>query len=177
MKRIVTLLSFVDRAFAAAVNAMLIAVLVAMVLLVASQVVLRNFFGSGIDWGDVAARHMVLWVAFLGAMLATRSRQHINIDMLTRFIPNTPKNAVLIALDAFSCAICVMLAKASLAFAIGERELGGELFLGIPAWAVQMIMPFGFAMMAIEYAIGIGLDIYRICIGTAGHVAGKGRGC
>ncbi|MFH0798992.1 MAG: TRAP transporter small permease [Pseudomonadota bacterium] len=175
MKRLINFFVFVDRAFAATVDFMLIVMLLSMVGLIASQVLLRNLFGGGIQWADVAARHMVLWVALLGAMLATRSRQHVAIDVLTRFIPRTPRNVIRIVIDAFASVVAFLLARTALYFVLGERAMGGTLFANVPAWAVETIIPFGFAMISLEYAIGIGLDIWRIAQGDAGHVAGRGR--
>lgn len=175
MKRILNFFVFVDAAFARIVETLLLAALALMTLLVAGQVLLRNFLHSGISWADVASRHIVLWVAFLGAMLATRSRQHITIDVLTRFIPRKPRNAVRIVLDAFASVVAFLLARASLSFVLEEKAMGSELFAGIPTWFAEAIIPFGFAMISLEYVIGIGLDIYRIVKDVPGHEAGKGR--
>lgn len=175
MKRIVSLFVFVDRVFARCVQALVIAFLLAMMLLVASQVILRNVFSSGISWADVASRHFVLWVAFFGAMLATRKREHIAIDALMRVIPRRARNSVRIGLDALACAITFLLAKAAYAFVISEKASGSMLFGDFPAWAAESIIPFGFAMISLEYAIGIGLDIWRLAVDASeGHVAGKG---
>lgn len=177
MRRIITFLAWIDRAFAASVEALLIIFILGMVALVAAQVFLRNLFDSGIDWADLAARNMVLWVAFLGAMLATRSRSHIAIDVLTRFMPRIPRNALRVVLDAFSCLVALLLARAALAFVLSEKATGGVLFEGMPVWIAMSIIPFGFAMISLEYAIGIGLDIWRIATtGTKGFEAGRGRG-
>jgi C4-dicarboxylate transporter, DctQ subunit len=175
LQKIINFFSGVDRVFAKFVKSLLIVILLSMVGFVVLQVVLRNVFYSGISWADVATRHMVLWVAFLGAMLATRSRQHISIDALTRMIPRKARNAVRIALDMLSCVVSIILAKAALAFVLEERAMGAELFIGIPTWVAQVIIPFGFAMIAIEYAIGVCLDIHRIVKDGDRHVAGKGR--
>lgn len=175
MKRILNFFVAVDSIFATITQTLLIAILLFMMFLVASQVVLRNVFYSGISWADVAARHMVLWVAFLGAMLATRSRQHIAIDIITRFIPRVPRNALRIFLDAFACFVAFILAKSSLYFVLEERAMGSMLMLNIPTWVAQAVIPFGFAMISLEYAIGIGLDIYRIATHKPDFVAGRGR--
>lgn len=174
MKALINFFIAIDKVFAWIVENLLIIILIGMTLLVATQVVLRNFFGSGITWADVTAKHCVLWVAFLGAMLATRSRQHIAIDVLTRFIPRKPRNVVRIGLDLLACIISFVLAKASLAFMFTERAMETELFIGMPTWIAQAVIPFGFAMISLEYAIGVGLDIYRIAKGS-GYEAGKGR--
>ncbi len=172
---IVTIATFFDRTFAWIVATLLIVMLLSMTGLVAGQVVLRNIFNSGIAWADIASRHMVLWIAFLGAMLATRNRQHIAIDALTRLIPRRARNSVRIFLDLVACGVCLLLARAALDFVLMERAAQTELFIGIPAWIAQAIIPFGFAMMALEYAIGVGLDIYRIVTNVPGHIAGRGR--
>ena len=67
-------------------EALLALLLTAMILLSASQVVLRNFFDSGLYWGDSAVRVVVLWVAMLGAMIASRRNEHIRIDIASRFV-------------------------------------------------------------------------------------------
>ena len=177
MQRVINFLNGIDRIFAKVLTALLIIILLTMVGFVVTQVILRNIFYSGIFWADVAARNMVLWIAFLGAMLATRNRQHIAIDVITRIIPKRPRNMVRILLDMLSCVVAMLLAKAALAFVLEERAMGTELFIGIPTWVAQVVIPFGFAMIALEYAIGVGLDIYRIYkIGSHNHVAGRGRG-
>lgn len=159
---IVNFFKFIDRAFAWAVQSLLVVTLLAMVALVFLQVILRNFFYSGIDWAEIASRNAVLWIAFMGAMLATRARQHLNIDAVTRIVPRRARNALRVFLDAFSAAMCFLLAKAALTFVLQERAMATDLFLGIKSWMVQSIIPFGFAMMSLEYCIGVVLDILRI---------------
>lgn len=174
MKRIVNFFIFVDSAFARIIDTLLVLILLFMTALIASQVVLRNIFNSGISWADVVSRHAVLWVAFLGAMLATRSRQHVAIDALTKFIPKRQRNMVRIGLDTFACFVAALLSKTSLLFVMGERDSGQFLFNEVPLWIAEIIIPFGFAMISIEYAIGIGLDIWRLRKDSS-HIAGQGR--
>jgi TRAP-type C4-dicarboxylate transport system permease small subunit len=176
LRWIFSIFSLIDRAFAKLVQVFLIAILLSMTLLVVGQVVLRNVFASGIVWGDVAARHMVLWVAFLGAMLATRGRKHLAIDAVTRLLPRRLRNVVRIILDTLACFVSFLLARASLVFVLDEKAMGMDLISGVPAWVAQTVIPFGFAMIALEYAIGVVLDIWRIATNGSSHVvAGRGR--
>ena len=174
MSRLINFFSMIDRAFAAVIRNLLILIILGMVVFVTLQVILRNFFDSGIPWAEVAARHAVMWIAFLGAMLATRSRQHIAIDVLMKLIPWKARNSVRIGLDALACVVSVLLAIAAFDFVIEEHAMGNELFVGVKSWMAQVIIPFGFAMIAVEYAIGIGLDIYRLTQDSS-HIAGRGR--
>jgi len=84
MKKI---LQTVDSGLAYVETGLIILILGSMVLLSFLQVLMRNFFDTGILWGDIFLRHLVLWVGFIGASLATREEKHINIDLLTRLIP------------------------------------------------------------------------------------------
>lgn len=166
----------VDRVFKRIIETVLAAVLLSMVTLVFLQVVLRDIFNSGISWADVAGRHMVLWVAFLGAMLTTRSRQHLSIDLISRLVPRKARNAVRFFLDLVSCVVCAILMHAAVTLVIEEHTMGTEIFLGIPLWIVQLIIPFGFFMMTLEYTIGVVLDVLRFLYnGFAAHLASERR--
>lgn len=159
---IINFFRFIDRAFAWFVQTLLVLILISMVGVTFLQVILRNFFDTGIPWAEVGGRNAVLWIAFLGAMLATRARQHLSIDAVTRLLPRRPRDALRVFLDAFAAAICFLLANAALTFVIDEKAMAAELFLGIKSWMIQSIIPFGFAMIGIEYCIGVVLDILRI---------------
>jgi TRAP-type C4-dicarboxylate transport system permease small subunit len=176
VERALNIFRWIDVAFERAVEILLLALLVGMMFLVGGQVVLRNFFSSGISWADVASRHMVLWITFLGAMLATRSRQHIAIDVLIRFFPKRLRNAIRIVLDLVAAWVAFLLTKAAYAFVLSERAAGTTIGEGFPTWIAQLVIPFGFAVISFEYAIGVVLDAWRIARnGSSGHVAGRGR--
>jgi len=159
---IINFFRMIDRAFERVVEALLIFILLSMVGITFLQVILRNFFNTGIPWAEIASRNGVLWITFLGAMFATRARQHLNIDAVTRILPRRPRNALRILLDAFAAAICLLLAKAALKFVMDEYAMGEPLFLGVKTWMIQSIIPFGFTMIALEYCIGVVLDVLRL---------------
>ena len=50
------------------------------------QILLRNAFGFGFLWAESVLKILVLWIALLGAMVATREDHHIKIDLLERFL-------------------------------------------------------------------------------------------
>lgn len=165
-----------DRIFKHLVQGVLVIVLLSMISLVFAQVLLRGIFNSGITWADVVGRHMVLWIAFLGAMLATRSRQHISIDLAARLVPRRARNALRFMLDVVACIVCCALTIAAVKFVIAEHEMETVLFAGIPLWTIGTIIPFGFATMTFEYAVGVVLDILRfIYNGSVSRLASERR--
>ena len=62
------------------------ALLLFMILFAAAQIFMRNLFDAGISWGDVLVRILVLWVGLFGAMVASRTGEHIKIDLLSRYL-------------------------------------------------------------------------------------------
>ncbi len=151
----------VDRVFARIVTILLILCLFVMIALVFYQVIMRNFFNTGLVWGEIAARNLVIWIAFLGASLATRSRQHISVDFLTKLLPHKPKELVRFLFDGLACVVTFFLASAAYKFVLEEKTMGRELIGNVPTWIIESIIPFGFALISFQYAIGMVLDIRR----------------
>lgn len=131
-------------------TALLILLLSVMVLLSFSQVVLRNVFNTGILWGDILLRQLVLWVGFLGASLAVRERKHIAIEFLPHFFTETWKRINRIWVDGVTAVISIFLAIAAWNFVMFEKEGGSTLFLNIPVWLFQTILPFSFSLIALR---------------------------
>jgi TRAP-type C4-dicarboxylate transport system permease small subunit len=133
--------------------ALLLLLLSAMVILAFLQVVLRNAFAEGIIWADILLRHMVLWVGFLGAAVATSRDRHINIDALTRFLPERAKSFARILTNAFAALICLVLTLASVDFIRNEIELGSTVYADLPSWYAQLIIPVGYLLLSIHFAV------------------------
>ena len=119
------------------------------------QVILRNLLDQGIVWGDTFLRHLVLWVGFIGASLATREEKHINIDLFSRFFKNKSKNIIQVITYAFSAFVCYILMSAAWNFVMEEREFETIIFNDIPAWYFQIIIPVGFGLMALRFVFSI----------------------
>jgi len=131
----------------------LIIILLTMILLAFLQVILRNFFSTSILWGDTFLRHLVLWIAFIGASLATKENRHINIDALSRLLPKTMKKITAIVINFFAATVCFFLMRAAITFIQSEKQAGSTLFAGIPTWIFQIIMAIGFGLMMFRFLI------------------------
>jgi len=131
----------------------LVSLLTVMVGLAFLQIFLRIFFATGILWGDLLLRHLVLWIALLGAATATKEGRHINIDVISRVLPDRGKVAIQALTDLFSTLICLFLIQASLKFIRDEFQVGTLAFLNIPTWAATVIFPVAFGLIAVRFAI------------------------
>lgn len=142
-----------DRALTTIVTAVLVLIFGVMLGLAALQVILRGGFQAGLLWGDVAARHLVIWVGFLGAFLATRENKHFHIDVLTRFLPAKIKLWFNAFSDLFAAVICYLLLNASLTFLNVGMDPEATSFLHIPQQTVAAIVPAGFGLIMIQFLI------------------------
>jgi TRAP-type C4-dicarboxylate transport system permease small subunit len=118
-----------------------------------TQIILRNVFDSGFLWAESFLRILVLWVAMLGAMVATRENNHINIDAVSRYVPARSQTGLLVVTRIFAAIVCGTVAWYSIELVQIEYEDQTIAFAKVPTWACQVILPFGFAVMAIRFAI------------------------
>ena len=134
------------------VEGALITILLSLMILMAfSQIILRNFFSTGIDWGDALVRYLVVWVAFIGAAVATREGKHISIDLLSRWQKGSGSKVIQILSCFFSAAISALLTVAAVKFLWFEAQMGSTAFLYLPVWIPELIMPTAFGLMTLRF--------------------------
>jgi TRAP-type C4-dicarboxylate transport system permease small subunit len=145
------------------IETVLITVLLTVMILTAfSQIVLRNFFSTGIDWGDALVRYLVVWVAFIGAAIATREGKHITIDLLSHWFTGAGSVAIQALICFFSAAICALLSVAAIKFVWFEAQMGSTTFLDLPVWAPELIMPVTFGLMTLRFVMGMFREIGKM---------------
>ncbi len=134
-----------------------------MVVLVLVQIGMRNFYDSGVAGGDSMVKHMVLWVGFIGAGLATRERSHIRIDVASKVLPKEIKPYVQVLVDVFSIIISAMLVYAAYDFVAVEHQGRSTLpFMDIPVWIMQVIIPIGFVVITLRFAFQAVVNLKKI---------------
>ncbi|MBN1103233.1 MAG: TRAP transporter small permease subunit [Deltaproteobacteria bacterium] len=154
----------VERALARIEGWFIVAFVAAMVILTLFQILLRalytyahipwaNLLLGRLDWGEPLARLSVLWVTFLGASLLTGENRHIKIDLLSGLLPPRWLPLREIILSAAASAVCGLMLKASLDYLRVEATYGALLFLGIPVWVSQLVLPFGFSMILFRFLL------------------------
>ena len=132
---------------------LLVVVLLSMLSLAVAQILMRNIFNTGLVWSEPLLKILVLWTALLGAMVATRNHHHINIDVLSKFLPARFQNLQQIFIHAISAIVCLLLAWESLRFVALEWEDNTIAFANVPAWVPELILPVGFFSMGLRFLI------------------------
>ncbi len=79
---------------------LIVVFMVAMVVMVFGNVVLRYGFNSGIDISDEMARYCFVWLTYVGAMVAMREGGHLGVDSLVKRLPLGGKKTALFVSEA-----------------------------------------------------------------------------
>jgi C4-dicarboxylate transporter, DctQ subunit len=146
------ILKFIDRALDIAAGWMIVGFLGVMIVMAFSQVVLRNFFHTSIEWGDVFLRHMVLWIGFLGAVIAAGERRHLKIEFISKLVSKKPHKLFLIITNLFAAVVCLFLMQAAAGFVRSEIESASVLIMNLPTWYFIAILPIGYAVLSFRFA-------------------------
>lgn len=134
-------------------DSVLIGLLLVMIFIAVFQIILRNLFDSGMNFGDELIRILVLWISLVGAMVASRNNNHINIDLVSRYLPHPVKKFSTVLVGIFTALICAAMAYFSLDFVMLEKSEGIIAFSGIPAWVCESIIPLAFAVICLRYLL------------------------
>jgi TRAP-type C4-dicarboxylate transport system permease small subunit len=122
-----------------------------LVLFASAQILLRNVFSVGVTWSDGLIRLVVLWLALLGTLAASREGRHLTMGAITRWLPQRLQTVTGVTTDLFAAAFCALLARYAVTFVLDSREGGDTLLNGVPAWWLQAPLPVAFALSAWQF--------------------------
>lgn len=132
---------------------LLAGLLLTMIGMAVAQIVLRNLYDSGIVWGDSLVRVLVLWIGLVGAMVATRTDNHIRIDMVSRYLPDQVKPFTTLLVHGFTALVTAAMAWFSLNFVRMEMADNLMAFARVPAWVCEVIIPLAFGVISLRYTL------------------------
>lgn len=128
----------------------LIAVLgVSLVLVAGGQIAMRLLFDSGLELAEPIMRALVLWLTMLGALVAARHNQHIAIDALAHWLPDTVRRVSRSLLLLFAAGMCAYLCMLAFDVVVMEADAGSA--SGIPPWLKLGIVPVAFGLMTARF--------------------------
>ncbi len=161
MKR---LLETLDRVGRGVENLLICSLLLTMVSLAVWQIVARNLLGSGLLWADEFLKILLLWLGMVGAVAASREGKQIQIDVLSRLLPDRFKVMSELVTSLFTAAVCSLCAWHASRFVLMEREFGSTVLGSAPAWVFEAVIPVAFGLIAYRYIVASGrllLGLFR----------------
>ena len=131
----------------AVVEGLLAALMIAMVAMVLGNVILRYAFGTGIVVSEELSRLALVWITFVGAVVAWWRGLHLGVDTLVKALPPGGRWVCEIASEALALLCCVLIVIGT----AQQHEVSAtttSLVAGIP-----MIWMYGMGYVA---GVGIG---------------------
>ncbi|MCP5463505.1 MAG: TRAP transporter small permease [Deltaproteobacteria bacterium] len=161
----------IDRGLVKIETFLLVLSLLTLLVFAFLQVVLRNFFDTGIHWADVFNRLLVLWIGFFAATVGAKENRHLSLEVLTKFLPERAKPIVSIFTSLFVIVVACMLAVASLDFYKDQMmyEANDLLFEGVPKAYFSIIFPIGFGLISFRYFVKLLEEIYTFAGGDRAY--------
>ena len=156
------LLSRLDRLGTFAENVALVILLGSLVLLAVGQIVLREVFETGIFWADEMIKLLVLWLAMVGSVAATRDDRHIRVDALSHLLAKPIVAVVRLVVDTFAAAVCAVIAWQSWRYLRLEIEFEDTVLIDTPAWIMHVVVPVAFALVSYRFSINVIGNLVRI---------------
>jgi TRAP-type C4-dicarboxylate transport system permease small subunit len=132
---------------------LLVSLIIGMVSLGFLQILFRNLISVGIVWIDSLVRHLVLWIALLGASVATRENRHIAIDIISGRVSPGHYSKVQGTVQFFSALVCLLLVYPAVRFVQNDYVAGKTLAFGIPLWLAQAVMPAMMLVMGARFLL------------------------
>lgn len=154
-------------------NAILSLVFALLVVLPLAEIVLRATLGIGFEGSSSLVQHLTFAIGILGATIAAREDRLLGFSAAALLEGQAARVARFVSHTVASAAVA-MLGLASVQFVQVERAAGTILAYDIPVWAVQALLPAGFALIALRMLVRAadGLrDRAIACVLFAGIVA------
>ena len=128
-------------------------ILLAMVIVVTADIVLRNTLGGGFAWANEVSEYALYLMTLLTAPWLLRRGQHVRIDIMLTLVP--PQIAWLMEAvgDLLGFAVCVVLIRYGFAMTYDSWRLGAITIknLVFPEWWLLAPLPATFLLLAIEF--------------------------
>lgn len=130
---------------------LVVVAMVAMVVMVFGNVVLRYGFNSGITVSDEMSRYCFVWLTYIGAMIAMREKGHLGVDTLVKHLPVGGKKACLFVSEA-------LMLWCNVLFFIGTWKMHGLQVSNVsPVVGISMIWVYG-----IGYVVAVVMALFNL---------------
>lgn len=132
---------------------LVVACLLAMVIMVFGNVVLRYGFNSGISISDEMSRYCFIWLTYIGAMIAMRDREHLGVDTLVKHLPRAGKKACLFISESLMLWVNIL-------FFVGTWKMHELQVTNIsPVVGLSMIWVYG-----VGYVVAVVMALFNLSV-------------
>lgn len=140
----------IEKWFFRGLEALLVALLAGMVIMVFGNVMLRWFADSGLTFSEEMSRFFFVWLTFIGAVVVMRENAHLGVDALVRVLGPRGRFICMIISDLIVLGCCIL-------FFWGTWRQAPLNYTNLaPVTGINMLWVFGVGFFT---SIGIGLMV------------------
>jgi TRAP-type C4-dicarboxylate transport system permease small subunit len=127
--------------------------LLAMVLIVTADIVLRNVARSGLLWANEVSEYALYGMTLLTAPWLLRRGQHIRLDLVLVMLPARVAWMIEALADVVGFVVCLALVRYGTVMAFDSFRIGAITIKNLifPEWWLLAPLPLCFALVAIEF--------------------------
>jgi TRAP-type transport system small permease protein len=128
--------------------------LLAMVVMVTADILLRNLTRTGFAWSNEVSEYALYVITLLTAPWLLRRGQHVRVDLVLTLVPARAAWIMEATGDVIGFAVCLVMMRYGLKMSIDSAVLGAITIknLVFPEWWLLWPLPVCFALLAAEFA-------------------------
>jgi TRAP-type C4-dicarboxylate transport system permease small subunit len=127
-----------------------------------------GMFPAGLTWAQPLGLVLTLWVAYLGASMATKDNLHLRVEVVQHAMPDKLRRMTGLLSGALTAVFCLVLAYIGYRYVLVRYDEWvssdglGSLHDGlpIPYFASFTVVPLAYVLMAVRF-VGIGVLAFR----------------
>ncbi len=143
------MLSTIYLALQKTIRVLLCALLTCMVVIVFANVICRYYLHAALAWSEEVTRFMLIWMVFLGAVLAYVNDEHLGLDIVVKNLPARLQAAVAVVVDALIMFAVWLLIHGGAMLTVGSWEWEAPA-TEIPYGYIYTVVPLCGALMLLQ---------------------------
>ncbi len=155
----------------------LAASIILMAVTLIANVIARKVFANSIPAADEIGATLLIIVTFSGIGYAARKGRHIRMSALFDAVPFKMQKVLIIIISIVTCLTYLYVCFIAYEYIQHTKMLGRVTSaLELPAWIIQLVVPIGFGLGAIQYFLNVVMNIKepQLYIGTEKIEGGEG---
>ncbi len=135
----------IQKVFEKSIQAVISVLLALMVLIVFANVIARYFLHFSIAWSEEISRFMLIWLTFLGAVLAFVRNEHLGLDIILNITSAKVSSLIRVLVNVILIVILALLFKGGLDLTASTLSSGWTSPAASVSYGfIYTIVPFGF---------------------------------
>ena len=128
-------------------------ILLAMVIVVTADILLRNLVRGSISWSNEVSEYALYLITLLTAPWLLRRGQHVRLDIILTLVPARVAWLMEAAGDVLGFLVSLVLVRYGAAMTYDSAHLGAITIknLVFPEWWLLAPLPITFALLAVEF--------------------------